>query len=53
MMEKEKLKYPYFNAEMKITQILCSDVIQTSGGAGSDSETKSWDGSNTSSNGWT
>ena len=49
MMEKEKLKYPYLGAVIEITQILLSDVIQTSGKPSEES----WDGSNVSSNGWT
>lgn len=48
-MEKEKLKYPYLGAVIEITQILLSDVIQTSGKPSEES----WDGSNVSSNGWT
>ena len=49
-MEKEKLKKPYLDAEVEITQILLSDVIQTSGEPGEDS----WNnGSNVPGNGWT
>ena len=51
-MKKEKLREPYLDAEVEITQILVSDVIQTSGeSGGSDNET--WSGENTPSSGWT
>ncbi|MBR3805710.1 MAG: hypothetical protein IKJ13_02580 [Clostridia bacterium] len=48
MMEKEKLKEPYLEAQTCITQILSNDVIQTSGDLFEEEP-----GSNSVGNGWT